>query len=282
MPRGKAKVKRPRKAKEESTALVVADKKQSAIQLNTGLNPQSLMEAALKSGASMDVLERFMDLSDRAAAKQAEMAFRDSMSAFQSECPIIIKKRAIKGKDGKLRYKFAPIEDILSQKNIAGMTVKELLGRYGFSYMFRTEQKTDPPTMKVIIRISHLAGHSEETDFTIGKDPSEYMTDPQRWLSARSFAMRVTFLNGFGIVSGNEDNDASTQGDPEEEKRQAEEEERKKKAKAQLDALPANIKKGFDILGYKFGTQWQFCNDREWDNDKIMAEINKIIDKKAQ
>lgn len=281
MPRGKAKVKKPRG--KESTALVVADKKQPAnIQLNTNLDPQSLMVAAIQSGANMDVLERFMDLSDRAAAKQAEIAFRDAMSAFQSECPIIIKKRAIKGKDGKIRYKYSPIEDVLSQKNMSGVTVKELLGRHGFSYMFRTEQKTDPPTMKVIIRISHLAGHSEETDFTIEKDPSEYMTDPQRWLSARSFAMRVTFLNGFGIVSGNEDNDASDQGDPEEEKRQAEEEARKKAAKEKIGTLPENIKKGFEILGYKFSTQWQFCNDREWDHDKIMAEINKIIDRKAQ
>jgi hypothetical protein len=54
----------------------------------------------------------------------------------------------------------------------------------------------------------------------------------------------------------------------------------KQKARQQLDGLPQNIKDGFIILKYTAAEVFSFCNRFGWDNPRIMAEINKIIDMK--
>ena len=45
-----------------------------------------------------------------------------------------------------------------------------------------------------------------------------------------------------------------------------------------LDNLPDEIKEGFKILQYEDGARYIFCQQCEWNNDKIKSEINKIID----
>jgi phage recombination protein Bet len=70
-------------------------------------------------------------------------------------------------------------------------------------------------------------------------------------------------------------------GDSEVDKKEIEKENAKREAAEKLNALPDNIKQGFDNLDYNAKAQWAFCVRFGWDNAKIMAEINKVIDSKA-
>jgi hypothetical protein len=58
-------------------------------------------------------------------------------------------------------------------------------------------------------------------------------------------------------------------------------EEKQKQAREQLAALPANVREGFQILGWKAPQIWSFCETAKWDNDAIMAAINLELDKQA-
>jgi len=262
---------RPKKNK---TALVPVKKKEIA-PVSVSLNPMELIQAAVKSGASMDVLERLMNLNDRVKADMAASAFRDAMAAFQAECPVIIKKKRVfnsETKGGKERYRYAPLDDIVKQTH-------ELIGKHGFSYNIQTEQHLEPPSVQSTVTISHIAGHTEKSSFTVPVDKDAYMTEPQKWLAAASFAKRIAFSNAFGILTGDEDNNT---GVPEDDEKKKAEDERAKAALEKLKSIPEDIKKGFDILGYRAKTVWQFCEDRKWDFEVVAHDLKKAVEKYEQ
>ena len=62
----------------------------------------------------------------------------------------------------------------------------------------------------------------------------------------------------------------------------ADADKRAAEAAAKIKALPDNIKKGFELLDYKSRAVWEFCNSRDWDNDRIYADINKIVDRQTK
>ena len=53
-------------------------------------------------------------------------------------------------------------------------------------------------------------GHSEESSFEIPVDKSGYMTAPQQYASALTFAKRYALINVLGISTSEEDTDATT------------------------------------------------------------------------
>lgn len=57
--------------------------------------------------------------------------------------------------------------------------------------------------------------------------------------------------------------------------------EEKEKQRLKLEStLPENVKEGFRILGYGVTAAYIFCERFGWEEGKIIAEINKIIDSK--
>ena len=66
-----------------------------------------LMTLALNENAPIEKLERLMDLQERWETKNAERAFYNALSIFQSDCPIINKSgKTYNGTD------YAKLEDI--------------------------------------------------------------------------------------------------------------------------------------------------------------------------
>lgn len=270
----------PAKKKKEKTEIVPINKnlpKQRDININ--LDPQYLIQTAIQNNSNIEVLERLLDVRDRLRKEQAETLYRKAMAEFQAECPVIMKRKKVFNKEdkgGDLRYKYAPIDDIIKQ-------VGPLISKRGFSYDIQTEQILEPIQMvKSTIKISHIAGHTETSSFSVPVDAKAFMTEPQKWLSGSTFSKRIAFCNGFGIITGDDDNDANEDKDKKDkDKKQAEANKKRQEAINKLNALPENIKKGFEVLDYKSNTQWQFCEDRKWDHARIYADINKIVDKRA-
>lgn len=59
-------------------------------------------------------------------------------------------------------------------------------------------------------------------------------------------------------------------------------EQKAREAVEKLDGLPEDIKEGFRLLGYLKKSVWEFCEMYSWDNAKIKAAVNSILDKKAK
>lgn len=55
----------------------------------------------------------------------------------------------------------------------------------------------------------------------------------------------------------------------------------KQAAMDKLKALPEDIRQGFKHLGLMSNHVWQFCEDRQWNNDQIKKDINRLLDERA-
>jgi hypothetical protein len=174
-------------------------------------NPiQRLMDKAIESGSPVEVLEKLMALQERLETRQAEKAFADSMALFQSECPIIIK--SVKGavtKAGDEAYKFAPMDIILSTVNDKNESVRQLIAKHGFNYTFDIPE-IDADSINVRIKITHRLGHTQYSSVKFPfVEKTGVMSPPQVIASTRTYALRYAFMDGFGIMTGDEDNDAN-------------------------------------------------------------------------
>jgi len=164
---------------------------------------ETFISQAIAANASVETMEKLFALMVNVKAEKAKEAFVRAMGKFQNDCPVIQKKRKVLSKDGSVRYQFAPLEDIVSQ-------IKKPVMDNELSYSWNTEH-TDKH-MKVTCTITHVLGHSATSTFEIPIDTEGYMTAPQKYASAQTFAKRYTLCNALGISTGDEDDDATTVG----------------------------------------------------------------------
>src|SRR5258708_15654040 len=154
---------------------------------------------AIEMNAPVETMERMFSLREKIKAEQAREAFTAAMSAFQSECPVIVKDKSVMNKDGKsVRYSYAPLDSIVSQ-------IRDILGKHGLSYSVET--LNEEKFITAICKITHVLGHSETSSFKVPIDTEGYMSAPQKYASALTFAKRYAFCNALGILTGDEDTD---------------------------------------------------------------------------
>lgn len=161
------------------------------------------IEQAIAGNLPVETMEKLFALREKVKAETAREAFVLALSGFQSECPIIEKKKKVLNKDGSIRYQFAPLEDIIDQ-------IKAPLARYGFSYTWNL--KNAPGVITAVCRVTHKLGHSETSEFEVPIDKEGFMTAPQKYASAQTFAKRYSLCNALGVSTGEEDTDATDVG----------------------------------------------------------------------
>lgn len=162
---------------------------------------ENLIQQAIVHNTPVDTMERLLAMRRELKAEYAKEEFDKAMANFQGECPTIKKTKAGgKTNSGSVAYWFAPLDVIVDQ-------VKEPIQRNGFSYLVRTETKADG--VKVTVIVKHKAGHSEPTDVEIPLGTKTgVMSASQVTASALTFAKRYAFCNAFGILTGDDDDDA--------------------------------------------------------------------------
>lgn len=179
-------------------------KKETALAPSKQEDPQALIQMAIEKNVPVETMEKVVALVERMKAQKAKEAFNQSMADFQADCPPIVKTKEVKTKDGRLAYKYAPIESIVAQ-------VKGLLQQYGFSYSTNMELLKDG--VKVSVKVTHIEGHSEVSEMTVPLGTkTQIMSDTQVVAAAQTFAKRYAFCNAFGILTGDEDTDAAPAG----------------------------------------------------------------------
>jgi hypothetical protein len=170
-------------------------------QNNQIVNVENLIAQAIAQKLPVETMERFFALAKEMQTIRAKSLFNESMAKFQAECPTIVKDKEVKNDSGKVIYKYAPIDSIVKQ-------VKEILQKYGFSYS--TSMEVLPNGVKVCVKTTHTAGHSEESCMQVPLGTqTKVMSASQQVAAAQTFAKRYAFLNAFGIMTGDEDNDGA-------------------------------------------------------------------------
>lgn len=175
-------------------------------------NPQGSAEAliaqAISKGVPVATMERLLAMRKELRAEHSKDEFDKSMAGFQFDCPVIQKTKEVKTDSGKTAYKFAPIDSIITQ-------VKPFLQKHGFSYKSNMEiiDNTIGTQIKVILVVTHSAGHSESTVMTVPLgNKTNIMSQSQVVAAAQTFAKRYAFCNAFGILTSDEDNEEALRG----------------------------------------------------------------------
>ncbi len=165
------------------------------------MQAETLIAQAIEKGVPVETMERLLAMRRELKAEWAKEQFDKAMAAFQSNCPTIKKTKAGgKTNAGVVAYYYAPLESIVEQ-------VKEQIKQNGFSYAIQT--KTEDKGVKVTCIVKHVSGHSESSDIEVPLgEGTRVMSAPQVVASALTFAKRYAFCNSFGILTGDDDNDA--------------------------------------------------------------------------
>ena len=162
-----------------------------------------LMTLAVEKQLPVETMERLFDLRAKMKAEFAKEEFDAAMAAFQRDCPVIAKTKAVHTNSGQLAYRYAPLETIVAQ-------VKDVLARHGFSYQIKTETKEG--MVKAICIVKHVAGHSEQSEMEVPLgNKTNVMSASQVTAAATTFAKRYAFNNAFGIMTADEDEETALQ-----------------------------------------------------------------------
>jgi hypothetical protein len=187
-----------KKMTEEKT---IKPKKEIAIvQKSEVLSVESFISQAIASQLPIKQMERLFSLRKEVKAEQANEAFIVAMSNFQAECPIVEKKKEVKSKAGATVYFYAPLDSIVEQ-------VSKTIAKNGLAYTF--DISSDEKELTATCKVTHNQGHSETFTFKVPIGSEAYMTEVQKFGARATFAKRNAFCNAFGIMTGDEDTDAT-------------------------------------------------------------------------
>ena len=108
------------------------------LQTRPDTTPMSMLERAVSSGASIEVLERLLALQERWQANTARIAFTASLSALRADMPEIVKSRKVDFSSGKGRttYQYEDLAEMVAE-------IKSLDPRPGHAF--------DPPLAQPVI-----------------------------------------------------------------------------------------------------------------------------------
>jgi hypothetical protein len=170
-----------------------------------GLMLQTLIEKGITAENVM-ALTQLCDLKERMDRRQAEKEFAAAFALLQSEMPKVKATKAVMNKDGTLRYKFAPYEEIMRQ-------AQPFVVKYGFSVTF--DDTTEGDRITATCTLMHGSGHSRSNRFAcrIGSGPPG-SSDSQKDGSASSYAKRYALCNCLNIIVERIDDDANLIGSP--------------------------------------------------------------------
>lgn len=168
----------------------------------TVVTPMALIDRAMATGASPDVLEKLLALQERWEAGQARKAFDDAMASAKAELPTIRKNREVDftSTKGRTHYRHEDLAEV-------ARTVTPILGKRGLSYRYRTTSAPNEPITVTCI-VSHRFGHFEETTLSAGRDDSGNKNSIQQIGSTLTYLQRMTLKAALGLAASDDDDGA--------------------------------------------------------------------------
>ena len=193
------------KRKEKSQKIVISEAPAMTPYQEQQVSVNNMIMQAIEKGVPVETMERVLNMRAQLKAEYAKEKFDEAMSKFQAECPVIKKTKSVPTKSGRIAYSYAPLEQIIGQ-------VKSLLAENGLSYMIKTEVKESGVKSTCIVK--HSAGHSETSEMEVPLgNKTDVMSNSQVTAAASTFSKRYAFVNAFGIMTGDDDNESILQED---------------------------------------------------------------------
>lgn len=156
----------------------------------------AMLQAVIDKGITSEnaaALEQLVKLYERLEAKNAERAFASAMVELKKAMPPITACKPVPGRDGTIRYKYAPLEEIDG-------ILRPVALDHGFTYSF-SQAPAEPGRVTKVCVVKHIGGHSERTPFTVrvGSGPP-HASEAQGDGAAASYAQRRALCDAFGII----------------------------------------------------------------------------------
>lgn len=189
----------------EETAVITKPEEQTKpVSESKESSSEKLLALAVEKNLSIDMIERLMVLYREERELLQRREYDRAMANLQAEMPVIEKTRSVKNKSGVLVYTYAPIDNVIGQ-------TQKVIGKNGFSYDFETE--TIPEGFRVTCVVTHEGGFTKRFPMQSGlATRTEIMSQPQQIAATMTFLKRHTFMNAFGITTGDADTDAEGDG----------------------------------------------------------------------
>jgi hypothetical protein len=162
--------------------------------------PDQLLAMAVNKDLDIEKLEKLLAMKERWDKEQSKKEFVAALSKFQEECPELRKNKEVKFKtDGPVIYSYAPLPDIDRQ-------IKPLLKKHGFTKRWRMFDVAGK--LKVVCILTHIGGHSEETEMEGEADMSGQKSAMQGKGASITFMQRYTLIGALGLTTADTDIDA--------------------------------------------------------------------------
>ncbi len=191
------------------TEIVEMEARQTAITPQQGPaadSPMGMMMAAMQQGATLEQVEKMMDLQARWDREQAKKAYDAAFAAFKAESVRIIKSEEVK--DGPLRGKsYAKLHDWVN-------AVTPALSRHGLSSSWKLT-KDEKDWLEVTCYLRHVGGHEESVSMGGPPDTGGAKNAIQARASAKSYLERYTLKAITGLSEQDDDTDGNTPADTE-------------------------------------------------------------------
>ena len=162
--------------------------------------PERILELAIKQGAPLESLEKYLEMKRADEAYEAKKAYTASMAAFKKNPPKIHKDKHVSftTSKGTTAYNHATLANVTEKINSA-------LSTHGLHASWRTDQKDKLIT--VTCTITHELGHSESTSLSASPDESGGKNSIQAIGSSVSYLCRYTLLALTGLATYDQDSD---------------------------------------------------------------------------
>ncbi len=153
--------------------------------------PLILIQQALEAKIPASELKGFFDLQVRAEQRQAEQAYADAITAFQSESPLIHKSKSVEG-----RYSYAPFEVIMQ-------AILPLLRRHRIVVTFDTAEAEGKVQVTCRTRVGVVEKH---TTVVLPVPPTNKLTNTtQTSVGAISYGKRTALVAALNLICTDED-----------------------------------------------------------------------------
>lgn len=168
---------------------------------------QAIERAAVNPAVDVDKMERLLAMQERVLAKNAQMAFNESMRAAQAEMPKI--KRNKENKETHSRY--ADLEAVTDK-------AVPIYTNHGFSLSYGTDDCPIPGHMRMTCLCAHTGGHERNYQADVpldmtGPKGNQNKTATHGFGSSMSYGRRYLICLIFNITLTNEDQDGNQASD---------------------------------------------------------------------
>lgn len=165
-------------------------------------SPAAMMLMAMERGASLEQVEKMMDLQERFERREAEKAFFAALSGLRSEAIEVVKRKRVffTSQKGTTDYRHAELSDVIEAAQPA-------MAKHGLSHRWDVKQEGKRITVTCIV--SHAMGHSITVALTADPDETGNKNSIQQVASTITYLERHTLKAALGLSEKGDDSDGN-------------------------------------------------------------------------